>query len=84
MAKKKRKIRADFRKNRAPRTRLDDWTKKYQQEAFQEENPAFGERIGKDGLSRRRTVLTGEGENRQDEGGSLNSKSTSRSANRAA
>ena len=71
MAKKKRKIRADFRKNRAPRTRLDDWTKKYQQEAFQEENPAFGERIGKDGLSRRRTVLTGEGENRQDEGGEL-------------
>jgi ribosome biogenesis GTPase len=62
MAKKSRKIRADFRKNRTPRTRLSDWTQKFHQEAFNEESPVFGERIGKGELSRRRTVLTGQAE----------------------
>ena len=71
MPKKSRKIRADFRKNRAPRTRLSDWTQKFHEEAFDEEDPAFGERIGKSELSRRRTVLTGQAQDGADSGKEL-------------
>lgn len=54
---KKRKIRADFRKNRGSRTRPTDWTREFEQHGFEEQDPLQGERIsGKGDLSRRRTV----------------------------
>ena len=57
MAKKKRKIRADFRKNRGDRTRPTDWTRRFQQHGFEEEDPVQEERIsGKGELTRRRTI----------------------------
>lgn len=68
MAKRSRKIRAEFRKNRAPRTRLSGWTRKFHQESLDEEDPASSERIGKDQLSRRRTVLAGESEDGEETG----------------
>lgn len=56
MAKKKR-IRADFRKNRSGRSRQTDWTRKFQQHGFTEEDPFQRERVsGKGELTRRRTV----------------------------
>lgn len=58
MAKKNRKIRAEFRKNRAPRTRRTDWTQSFNHERLEEtEQLPQQERIsGKGELSRRRTV----------------------------
>ena len=58
---KKRKIRTEFRKNRAPRTRLGDWTKQFKQHGFQDDDPVLGERIsGKGELTRHRTVMSAE------------------------
>jgi ribosome biogenesis GTPase len=55
---KKRKIRADFRKNRGERTRRSDWTRRFNEDAFETEDPLGQERIsGKGELSRRRTVV---------------------------
>lgn len=55
MAKDKKKIRANFRKNRAPRARLGDWANMEEDAA---DKIAGGERIsGKGELSRRRTVM---------------------------
>jgi ribosome biogenesis GTPase len=57
MAKKKRRIRADFRKNRAERTRQTDWTQQFEQHRFEDEDPVQEERVsGKGELTRRRTV----------------------------
>jgi ribosome biogenesis GTPase len=57
MTKKKEKIRADFRKNRNVRSRLSDWTRRYEEHGFKDEAPVQGERIsGKGELVRRRTV----------------------------
>jgi ribosome biogenesis GTPase len=54
---KKKKIRADFRKNRAVRARPSDWTRRFQQHGFQDEAPPQSERIsGKGDLTRRRTI----------------------------
>lgn len=54
---KKKKIRADFRKNRNVRTRRSDWTQQFKQEGLQEDQIVQGERIsGKGELTRRRTV----------------------------
>jgi ribosome biogenesis GTPase / thiamine phosphate phosphatase len=54
---KKKKIRAEFRKNRGVRTRTTDWTRQYRQHGFETEAPTQGERVsGKGGLVRRRTV----------------------------
>ncbi len=54
---KKKKIRADFRKNRSVRTRRTDWTQQFDQHQFEEEDPQKGERVsGKGELSRKRTV----------------------------
>ena len=54
---KKKKIRADFRKNRSVRARTTDWTRQYRQHGFEDEAPLQGERIsGKGELARRRTV----------------------------
>jgi ribosome biogenesis GTPase / thiamine phosphate phosphatase len=62
MAKKNRKIRTEFRKNRTPRARTTDWTKQFQEHGFAEENPLQGERLGKDESSRRRTVRASDAE----------------------
>lgn len=64
---KKKKIRADFRKNRDGRVRTTDWTQRYRQHGFEDEAPVLGERIsGKGDLVRRRTVcgadVTGQAE----------------------
>jgi ribosome biogenesis GTPase len=54
---KKKKIRAEFRKNRGVRTRPTDWTEQYRQHGFENEAPPQGERVsGKGELVRRRTV----------------------------
>ena len=54
---KKKKIRADFRKNRTVRARASDWTRRYQEHGFEEEAPLQSERIsGKGELARRRTI----------------------------
>jgi len=57
MAKKQKKIRADFRKNRGVRVRRTDWTRQFDQHGFEEEDPQQQERIsGKGELTRKRTV----------------------------
>ncbi len=58
MAKKKhRKIRAQFRKNRGDRTRPTDWTRRFEEHGFENEDPVQDERIsGKGELTRQRTV----------------------------
>ena len=54
---KKKKIRADVRKNRSVRTRRTDWTQQFDQHQFEEEDPQKQERVsGKGELSRKRTV----------------------------
>jgi ribosome biogenesis GTPase len=68
--KKKHKIRALFRKNRAERARGDDWTHRFRTASAEDQNdPILAERIsGKGELTRRRTVLveTAEGETSDD------------------
>jgi ribosome biogenesis GTPase len=55
---KSNKIRVDFRKNRSERTRIGDWTRKFEEHGFEEESEVAVERIGGKGeLSRRRTVV---------------------------
>ncbi len=55
---KKKKIRADFRKNRQTRARTGDWTRRYEQAPAEHEDAAQGERIsGKGELTRKRTVV---------------------------
>jgi ribosome biogenesis GTPase / thiamine phosphate phosphatase len=54
---KKKKIRAQFRKNRNVRARPSDWTQRYREHGFADEAPSQGERIsGKGDLARHRTV----------------------------
>ena len=66
MAKKKQKIRAQFRKNRGARARETDWTRRFEEHGFEEEDTLDGERLsGKGELTRRRTVMGSE----QDTGG---------------
>ncbi len=66
---KKKKIRAQFRKNRGVRARTTDWTRRYRQHGFEEEAPPQSERLsGKGELARRRTVC-GEQRDGQDEPG---------------
>lgn len=57
--KKKRKIRADFRKNRAGRARSDEWTRRFHAEgADAQQDAVLQERVsGKGELTRKRTVL---------------------------
>jgi len=58
MEKRKGKIRAQFRKNRAARTRRTDWTRDFRQQKPGQEDPILEERIsGKGELTRRRTVV---------------------------
>lgn len=54
---KKQQLRAEFRKNRAARTRRSDWTRNFQTAAGDQEDAAQGERLsGKGELTRKRTV----------------------------
>ena len=54
---KKKKIRAEFRKNRNVRTRRTDWTQKYDRQSPSDDAPPQVERIsGKGDLTRKRTV----------------------------
>ena len=69
MTKKKRKIRTTFRKNRNVRTRRTDWTRRFDQDAIEDEAPQQHERIsGKGELTRKRTVCGVESD-RDDEPG---------------
>jgi len=53
-----KKVRVDFRKNRLERTRIGDWTRKFEEHGFEEESEVAVERIGgKSELSRKRTVV---------------------------
>jgi ribosome biogenesis GTPase len=53
---KQRKIRIALRKNRTPRTRSTDWTRRFAAHGFEHQDPERGERVGKDALTRKRTV----------------------------
>ena len=58
MAKKKRKVRTEFRKNREVRTRETDLTRDYQQHGFEDDESIQSERIsGKGDLTRQRTIV---------------------------
>jgi ribosome biogenesis GTPase len=53
----KKKIRAEFRKNRDVCVRQTDWTREFEQHGFQEEAPPQSERVsGKGELTRKRTL----------------------------
>jgi len=55
--KKKKKIRAEFRKNRTVRVRQTDWTRQFDEHGFDEEDPTQSERIsGKGEITRKRTI----------------------------
>ncbi|MDR1963443.1 MAG: ribosome small subunit-dependent GTPase A [Planctomycetaceae bacterium] len=56
--KKSKKLRVSFRKNRSERTRIDNWTQRFEEHGFEDESAISVERIGgKSELSRRRTVI---------------------------
>jgi ribosome biogenesis GTPase / thiamine phosphate phosphatase len=56
---KKKKIRADFKKNRNSRARGADWTKQFDSDKSSVDNSVRGERIsGKGDLTRRRTIFS--------------------------
>ena len=59
--KKKKKIRAEFRKNREKPARLRDWTQQFAEHGFETTDPQQHERVsGKGEISRRRTVIGSE------------------------
>jgi ribosome biogenesis GTPase len=54
---KKKKFRAEFRKNRTPRARKTDWTRQFDAHGFQEQAPETEERIsGRGEMARHRTI----------------------------
>jgi ribosome biogenesis GTPase len=64
MSSKKRKqkgkkaYRASFKKNRSDRTRVTDWTRKFEEHQFADDDPVLQERLsGKGDLTRKRTVV---------------------------
>ena len=58
---KKKKFRAEFRKNRTPRARKTDWTRQFDEHGFQEQAPETEERIsGRGEINRHRTIRTAE------------------------
>ena len=66
---KKRKIRAEFRKNRMPRARQGDLTREYRDTGLENDDSAQTERVsGKGDLTRKRTVIGTEVED-EDAGG---------------
>jgi ribosome biogenesis GTPase len=68
-SKKKKKIRADFRKNREVRVRRADLTRDYQDHGFVADDTARSERVsGKGALSRKRTVVVADSAELDDQG----------------
>ncbi len=68
MARKKRKIRTDFRKNREVRVRRGDLTRDFCDHGFEQTDPELTERVsGKGAISRKRTVV-GEAIDEQEQG----------------
>ncbi len=58
---KKKKFRAEFRKNRTPRARKTDWTRQFDEHGFQEQAPETEERIsGRGEMNRHRTICATE------------------------
>lgn len=58
VAGKKKKIRAEFKKNRTPRARTTDWTRRFTGESLDEDKIAREERLsGKGELTKRRVVI---------------------------
>ncbi|MHB1036277.1 MAG: ribosome small subunit-dependent GTPase A [Pirellulales bacterium] len=61
MAPKKKKIRAEFRKNRAEPARLTDWTSQFKRHGFENDDTLRDERLtGKGDLTRKRTIVVDE------------------------
>jgi ribosome biogenesis GTPase len=55
---KKKKVRAEFRKNRTVRARKSNWTRQFDEHGFQDKATDSGERLsGKGDLNRRRTIM---------------------------
>jgi len=68
---KKKKIRADFRKNRGTRARTSDWTKRFQSSEGQDD-AVRGERIsGRGELTRKRTIMVDDTTGAAAEGGAV-------------
>ena len=64
--KQSKKVRVQFRKNRAEKARVTDWTRKFDQHGFEDVAPEQGERVsGKGETNRHRTVI-GEVQNIED------------------
>jgi ribosome biogenesis GTPase len=63
MSKKRKQVRADFRKNRTPRARQNEWTRRVHRDGTETpDSVSSDERIsGKGDLTRKRTVQTSEG-----------------------
>ncbi len=57
LAKKPRKIRVEFRKNRAPKSRRSDWTRQFRQNELDDQPPSRESVQPKGELSRRRTII---------------------------
>jgi ribosome biogenesis GTPase len=68
---KKKKIRIDFRKNRAERARPGDLTRKFDRQRMHEDDSFGEERIGKDETTRRRTVIVEDGGGSGDSGSEM-------------
>jgi ribosome biogenesis GTPase len=57
-----KKIRAKFRKNRSSRAREQDWTRRYNRQALDEDQITSSERVsGKGDITRHRTIVADEG-----------------------
>lgn len=68
MAKKPNKIRAELRRNRTTRPRSSDWTRKFQQQDVDDlDQGPLQQRIGKDELTRRRTIRAAQAPEEEDE-----------------
>ncbi len=60
---KKKKVRAEFRKNRTSRARTTGWTRRFQADASPDDQQRSGERIsGRGELTRKRTIIVEEPE----------------------
>ena len=67
--KKRKKIRAEFRKNRSKRSRRSDLTRQYEDHGFEADETLHSERVsGKGDLSRKRTIVVSE-DSTESEGG---------------
>jgi ribosome biogenesis GTPase len=69
---KKRKVRAEFRKNRVSRTRQGDLTREYRDDGLQDDESVRSERVsGKGDLTRKRTVIASDAQDESSQGGTV-------------